>query len=119
MFQVACSEQGDKEKEAGDYLGNDGVKFQTEWLPVEGTVLDSFTHLAWLLEAYAPHLYELRLLNRVYKCADNTFLVKLLINGNCLEEFKLIVTVVIDFSGNIQATREHELTCTFPETHKY
>ena len=38
MFQVARSEQVDKEKEDGDYLGNDGVQFQTEWLPVEGTV---------------------------------------------------------------------------------
>ena len=38
VFQVARSEQGDQEQDDGDYLGNDGVKFQTEWLPVEGTV---------------------------------------------------------------------------------
>ena len=73
MFQVACSEQINKEKEDGDYLGNDGVQFHTEWLPVEGTVLDFFTHLTLSLEAYAPHQYELKLSNRVFKCAEMLF----------------------------------------------
>ena len=118
MFQVARSEQVDKEKEDGDYLGNDGVQFQTEWLPVEGTVPDFFTHLTRSLEAYAPHQYELKLSNRVFKCAERAFLVEPLINDDCPEEFKHVVTEVADFSSDIHAKREHDLTCTFPETHK-
>ena len=42
MFQVARSEQVDKEKEDDNYLDNDGVQFQTEWLPVEGTATEFF-----------------------------------------------------------------------------
>lgn len=118
VFQVARSEQGDQEQDNGDYLGNDGVKFQTEWLPVEGTVPEFFTHLTRSLEAYAPHQYELKLSNRVYKCAERAFLVEPLINDACPEEFKHVVTEVFDFSSDIHAKREHDLTCTFPETHK-
>ena len=41
-----------------------------------------------------------------------------LINDDCPEEFKHVVTEVVDFSSDIHAKREHDLTCTFPETHK-
>ena len=41
-----------------------------------------------------------------------------LINNDCPEEFKHVVTEVVDFSSDIHAKREHDLTCTFPETHQ-
>ena len=41
-----------------------------------------------------------------------------LINDNCLGEIKHVVTEVVDFFSDIHAKREHDLTWTFPETHK-
>ena len=38
-------------------------------------------------------------------------------NDDCPEEFKHVVEVV-DFSSDINSKRKHDLTCTFPETHK-
>ena len=35
-----------------DYGCNDGVKFQTEWLPVNGTVPEFFDHLTRLVQEY-------------------------------------------------------------------
>ena len=94
------------------------MKFQTEWLPVEGTVPEFFTHLIRAIEAYAPHQYEIKLLNQVDRCAERAFLVEPVINPDCPEEFKRVVSEVVDFSSDINAKRQHDLTCTFPETHK-
>ena len=57
---MARSEE-QQEEEDRDYSGNDGVKFQTEWLPVEGMVPEFFTHLTRSIEAYPPHQYEIKL----------------------------------------------------------
>ena len=111
-------EQQQQQDEDGEYSGNDGIKFQTEWLPVEGTVPEFFTHLICSIEAYAPHMYELKLSERVDKCAERAFLVKPVINHDCPEEFRHVVSEVVDFSSDINAKRQHDLTCTFPETHK-
>ncbi len=52
------------------------------------------------------------------KCTERAFLVEPVINKDCPEVFKWVVSEVVDFSSNIQAKREHDLTCTFLETHK-
>ena len=44
-----------------DYGGDEGVKFQTEWLPVEGTRPQFFEHLVRSIEKYLPHAYEVQL----------------------------------------------------------
>ena len=77
-----------------------------------------FTHLTRSIEAYAPHQYEIKLSNRVDKCAERAFLVEPVMNEDCPDEFKHVVSEVVDFSSDINAKREHDLTCTFPETHK-
>ncbi len=41
-----------------------------------------------------------------------------MINQDCPDEFKHVVSEVVDFSSDINAKRQHDLTCTFPETHK-
>ena len=50
---MACSEE-QQEEEDGGYSGSNGVKFQTEWLLVEGTVSEFFTHLTRAIEAFVP-----------------------------------------------------------------
>ena len=40
-----------------NYDGDDGVKFQIEWLPLEGSVPEFFEHLNRSMEAYSPHAY--------------------------------------------------------------
>jgi len=101
-----------------EYGSGDGVKFQTEWLPREGTTPQFLTHLTTSLEAYLPHLYEIQLSNRVYKCVERAFLIEPLINPDCPPQFKDVIMEVCDFSSDIHAKRAHDLTCTFPETHK-
>ena len=104
--------------EDGDYAGNYGVKFQTEWLPVEGLTPEFFAHLISSLEAYIPHQYKIQLANRVDKCAERAFLVEPIINEDCPEEFQGVVSEVVNFATDIHAKRKHDLTCSFPETHK-
>ena len=41
------SDDGDE-----DYNANDGAKFQTEWLPIEGSVPEFFEHLHRSMGAY-------------------------------------------------------------------
>ena len=119
--QVARSEAqkqpttGDRDEDCGDDIG---VKFQTEWLPVEDSVPEFFAHLVGALEAYMPHAYEIKLSDRVDKCAERAFLIDPAANPACPDEFKGVVMEVVDFSSDIHAKREHDVTCTFPESHK-
>ena len=107
-----------KQTEDDDYGGDDGVRFQTERLPVDGSVPEFFAHLIRSIDAYLPHAYEIRLSNRVDKCAQHTFIVSPATDDECLEEYKGTVTEVVDFSSDIHAKRHHDLTCSFPESHK-
>ena len=48
------------------------------------------------VEAYVPHQCELKLPNKVFKCAQRAFLVEPLINDDFPGEFKHVVTTVVD-----------------------
>ena len=45
-------------------------------------------------------------------------MVKPATDMDCPKEFKGIVCEVVDFASDVNAKREHDLTCTFPESHK-
>ena len=77
-----------------------------------------FSHMVESIEAYQYHVYELKLSNRVDKCAERAFLIEPVTNEDCPDEFKHVVSEVVDFSSDINAKRAHDLTCSFPETHK-
>ena len=70
------------------------------------------------MEAYLPHVYEIKLSNRVDKCAEQAFIIDPVTWDNCPEEFKGVVTEVVDFASDINAKRAHDVTCSFPEIHK-
>ena len=107
-----------KQTEDDDYGGDDGVRFQTEWLPVDGSVPEFFAHLIRSIDAYLPHAFEIRLSNRVDKCAQRAFIVSPATDDECPEEYKGTVSEVVDFASDIHAKRQHDLTCSFPESHK-
>ena len=65
------------------------------------------------------HSYELKLSGRVDKCIDCAFVIDPTAKDDCPDEFKGIILEVVDFASNIHAKRDHDLTCRFPETHKY
>ena len=67
----------------GEYGGDDGVKFQTEWLPVEGSPLQFFIHLRITIDAYFPHAYKVNLSGRVDKFAERAFIVDPVARDNC------------------------------------
>ena len=118
---ISCKVASTAEKKTdddGDYNADDAVKFQTEWLPVEGTVPEFFTHLQKSIEAYMSHTYELKLSNRVDKCAERAFIVQPATSSDCPDQFKDVVCEVVDFSSDIHAKRAHDVTCSFPESHK-
>ena len=117
FIKVARSEEKGSDEDE-DYGAGDGVKFQTEWLPVEGSVPEFFEHLLRSIDAYLPHKYELNLSHRVEKRAERAFIVDPVIREDCPEEYKDTVLEVVDFSSDIHAKRSHDLTCSFPETHK-
>ena len=119
FLKVARTEEKSSEDD-GDFGGSDGAKFQTEWLPVEGSLPQFFEHLIRSLEAYLPHSYETKLSNWVDKCAERAFLVlvDLVIQQNCPGELKGVVFEVNDFASDIHTTRHHDLTCSFLESHK-
>ena len=72
MARTAEQSNGDDE----EYSGVDtGVKLQTEWLPVEGTVPEFFAHLSRSLDAYLSHSCKLRLSSRVDKCAERASII--------------------------------------------
>jgi len=97
-----------------DYGGTTGVKFQTEWLLVEGTAKQFFDHLHRPIEEYIPHVYEIKLLNRVDRCVERAFVVDPAIKLDCPEDFKGVVSEVVDFATDIHAKQEKDLTCSFP-----
>ena len=86
-----------------DYECNDGVKFQTEWLPVEGTVPEFFDHLARLIQEYMPHVYDINLSNRVNKLAECAFIIDPVARADCPDELKWVVSEVVDFASDIHA----------------
>ena len=106
---------GDKDE---DYGQGDGVKFQTEWLPVEGTPREFFIHLRACIDRYFPHKYEVRLSERVDYNAQQAFMIDPVIREDCPEEYKDVVSEVCDFSTDIQGKRAKDTTCSFPEMHK-
>ena len=65
----------EKPKDDEDFGCGDGVKFQTKWLPVEGTVPEFFVHLLQSLEAYLPHVYKIKMSNRADKYAERAFII--------------------------------------------
>jgi len=77
-----------------DYGGDDGVRFQTDWLPTEGTVPEFLTHLVRSIDEYLPHAYEIKLSNRVDKCSERAFIVNPAAARNCPEEFNDVMTEV-------------------------
>ena len=77
-----------------------------------------FSHIVESIEAYQYHVYELKLSNRVDKCGERAFLIEPVTNEDCPDEFKHVVSEVVDFASDINAKRAHDLTCSFPETHK-
>ena len=101
-----------------DYGVGNSVKFQTEWLPVEGSVRQFFIHLCASIAAYLPHAYEVKLSGRADKCAERAFIIDPVVREHCPDQFKNVVCEVVDFSSDIQAKRAHDITCSFPETHK-
>ena len=117
FVKVARSEEKTTDDDE-DYERGNAVKFQTEWLPVEGTVPEFFEHLRRSLDAYMPHKYELTLSGRADKCAERAFLVDPVACEDCPPEFKDCLLEVVDFLSDIHAKRSHDLTCSFPETHK-
>ena len=117
-FQKVARSESKSDDDDEDYNGGDGVKFQIEWLPVEGTVPEFFEHLNRSLEAYLPHVYEIQLSYRADKCAERAFIIDPVADENCPEEFKEVISEVVDFASDIHAKRELDTTCSFPETHK-
>ena len=77
------------------------------------------THLIRSIDEYLPHAYEIKLSNRVDKCAERAFIVNPAANRNCPEEYKDVIPEVVDFASDIHAKKEHNLTCSIVETHKY
>ena len=63
-------------------------------------------------------MYELKLSTCVDKCAERAFIVDPAAREDCPEEFKGVVCEVVDFATDINAKRFHDLTCSWPETHK-
>ena len=101
----------------GEYGGDNTVKFQIEWLPVEGSVHKSLERLREKFVSYLPHAYEVQLSNRVCRCEERAFIIDPVAREGCPEEFNDVVSEVVDFASAIHAKREHGITCSFPETH--
>ena len=101
-----------------DYGQGDGVNFQTEWLPVEGTPREFLIHLRACIDAYFPHKYEVKLSERVDYNAQRAFMIDPVTREDCPESYKDVVQEVCDFSTDIQGKRAHDATCSFPEMHK-
>ena len=98
-----------------DYGVGNSVKFQTEWLPVEGTVHQFFIHLRASIAAYLPHAYEVKLSGRADKCAERAFIIDPVVRENCPDQYKKYFCEVFDFSSSIQTKMEHKITCSFLE----
>ena len=101
-----------------DYGQGDGVKFQTEWLPVVGTPREFLIHLRECITSYFPHEFEVKLSQRVDYCAQRAFMIDPVTREDCPEQQKDVVQEVVDFSADIQGKRAHDATCSFPEIHK-
>ena len=52
-FQKVARTPAKTVDEDEDYGQGDGIKFQTEWLPVEGTPRDFFVHLRACIDRYS------------------------------------------------------------------
>ena len=117
-FQKVARTAAKKSDNDDDYGQGDGVKFQTEWLPVVGTPREFLLHLRASIDAYFPHKYEVKLSERVDYCAQRAFMIDPVTREDCPEQQKDVVQEVCDFSTDIQGKRAHDATCSFPEMHK-
>ena len=70
------------------------------------------------IEAYLQHAYNIKLLNRVNKCAERAFSIDPVAHDDCPEESNGGVSEVMNFATDMHVKREHDLTCRFPDTHK-
>ena len=52
------------------------------------------------------------------KLADMAFTIDPVADDDCPEEFRGAVSECVDFSTDIHVKRDHDMTCSFPETHK-
>ena len=77
-----------------DYDQGDGVKFQTEWLPVVGTPREFIIHLRECINSYFPHEYEVKLSQRVDYCAQGAFMIDPVTREDCPEQQKDVVQEV-------------------------
>lgn len=88
VARTVPADTGNVEDEDDEYGANDGIKFQSEWLPVEGTVPEFFSHLLRSIEEYHAHIYEVKLSYRNGKCEERAFIIDPARNGDgCPEEF--------------------------------
>ena len=117
FIKVARSVEKSSDDDDG-YGYTDGVKFQTEWLHVKGFVPEFFDHLTRSIQEYMPHAYETKLSNGMDKLAERAFIIDPVTRADCPDEFKGVVSEVVDFASDIHAKRKHDLTCSFPESHK-
>ncbi len=61
-----------------------------------------------------PNKYEIDMSNRVDKCVQRAFLIDPVACNDCPEEFKGVVSEVVNISSDILAKCSHDLTCSFP-----
>ena len=69
FLKVARSGEKSSDDDDDEYGCDDGVKFQIEWLHVEGSVPEFFEHLNRSIQEYFPHAYGIKLSGRVDKLA--------------------------------------------------
>ena len=85
----------------GDDGGDNGVKFQTKWVPAKGTVPQFLWHLHGIIDAYLPYIYKVKLPNPVDTYAEQAFIILCVAHVDYPDEFKDVVFEAVDFEIDI------------------
>jgi hypothetical protein len=111
-----ASKNESSEENDGTY-GDNGVSTSDAWLPKRGTRMEFMFYLKQKFELYARHQWQVKFDRRARMREIFNYLVRPAIDSAAPIALKDVCYLQSDFSSVLHSLREHDATCSFPESH--
>lgn len=98
-------------------FGDNGVSEQEEWLPVCGTRREFMFHLKEAFDKCIEHHWPIKHDRKSRRREERAFLHQPAFPDACPDKCKDTAHIHSDFSSVLHTVREHDKTCSCPESH--